>query len=157
MLPNSGTPSFVAPLRLHRHLARRPLVRQDHGTCHLVGGQLLSKHLSKHLLHLSSVARPCVHCVLAQKPVCASAAEGNWSVYGMIKQVIKTSARGRISHGGTPLSTNYRQTCLLCHKALARSTCSPKLQTPSYTQAVEKWESDSDSDASDDDDLARCR
>ena len=70
----------------------------------LVGNLRNSKHLGKHPPHLSSVARPCARRVLAQKPVCASAAERNWSVYGMIKQVIKTSARGPVAWG-TPLST----------------------------------------------------
>ena len=77
--------------------------------------------------------------MLAQ-PVSASAAERNWSVYGMIK----TSARGRMGHA-------VADKLVYCHEALHMQS---KLQTASYTQAVEKWDSDSDSDASDDDDLA---
>jgi hypothetical protein len=89
----------------------------------------------KHLPHLSSVARR----VLAQ-PVCASAAERNWSVYG----AIKTSARGRMGHA-------VADKLVYCHEALHMQS---KLQMAGYTQAVEKWDSDSDSDESDDEDLA---
>ena len=140
MLPNSGTPSRLdhdragdLPAERGRlHQAVRPLVHQDHGTRHLVRWWAM---YGKHLPHLSSVARR----VLAQ-PVCASAAERNWSVYGMIK----TSARGRMGHA-------VADKFVYCHEALHMRS---KLQTASYTQVVEKWDSDSDSDASDDDDLA---
>ena len=76
--------------------------------------------------------------VLAQ-PVCASAAERNWSVYG----AIKTTARGAMGHA-------VADKRVFCHEALHRKN---KLQTASYKQAVEKWDTDSDSDASDDEDL----
>ena len=92
----------------------------------------------KHLPRLSSVARR----VLAQ-PVCASAAERNWSVYG----AVKTKARSRMGHAvGDKL--------VYCHEALHMRT---KLQKASYRQEAEKckWDTDSDSDVSDDEsDLA---
>ena len=47
--------------------------------------------------HISAVARR----VLAQ-PVCASAAERNWSVYG----AIKTTARGQMGHAVAPTSAS---------------------------------------------------
>ena len=60
--------------------------------------------------------------------------------------MIKTSARGRMGHA-------VADKFVYCHEALHMRS---KLQTASYmyTQVVEKWDSDSDSDASDDDDLA---
>ena len=85
----------------------------------------------KHLPLLSSVA-----CKVLAQTVCASAAERNWSVYG----AVKTAARGRMGHAvGDKL--------VYCHEALHLKN---KLQTASYTQSVEKWDSDSDSDATDD-------
>ena len=83
--------------------------------------------------HISAVARR----VLAQ-PVCASAAERNWSVYG----AIKTTARGQMGHA-------VADKRVYCHEALHLKG---KLQTAGYKQAVEKWDSDSDSDVSSDDD-----
>ena len=81
--------------------------------------------------HIASVARR----VLAQ-PVCASAAERNWSVYGQIK----SASRNRMGHAvGDKL--------VYAHEALHLKQ---KLQKASYTQHVEKWDSDSDSDESDD-------
>ena len=72
--------------------------------------------------------------VLAQ-PVCASAAERNWSVYGQIK----TTARAHMGHAvGDKL--------VFCHEALHLKN---KLQKAGYKQVTEKWDSDSDSDQSD--------
>ena len=85
----------------------------------------------KHLPQLASVARR----VLAQ-PCCASAAERNWSVYGQIK----TKARSRMGH-----STGDK--LVYCHEALHMRA---KLQDAGYTQHTDKWDSDSDSDESDD-------
>ena len=92
----------------------------------------------KHLPLLASVARR----VLAQ-PVCASAlasaAERNWSVYGQIK----TASRSRMGHAvGDKL--------LYCHESLHMQN---KLQKAGYKQKVEKWDSDSDSDETDEEDL----
>ena len=88
----------------------------------------------KHLPVLSSVAKS----VLAQ-PACASAAERNWSIYGQIK----TTARSRMGHAtGDKL--------VYCHEALHLKG---KLQNAGYKQKTEKWDTDSDSDASDDEDL----
>ena len=88
----------------------------------------------KHLPLLSSVARR----VLAQ-PVCASAAERNWSVYGQVK----TRERGRMGHAvGDKLG--------YCHEAFHLKQ---KLQKASYKQKSLKWDSDSDSDESDEEDL----
>ena len=83
------------------------------------------------LTSLASVARR----VLAQ-PVCASAAERNWSVYGQIK----TTARASMGHAtGDKL--------VFMHESLHMQL---KLQTAAYRQPGEKWDSDSDSDKSDD-------
>ena len=84
--------------------------------------------------HISAVARR----VLAQ-PVCASAAERNWSVYG----AINTTASGQMGHA-------VADKRVYCHEALHRKG---KLQTAGYKQAVEKWDTDSDSDSSDEEDL----
>ena len=90
----------------------------------------------KHIPHISSVARR----VLAQT-VCASAAERNWSVYGQIK----TTTRGRMGHA-------VADKRVYCHEALHNRL---KLQKADYKQAIEKWDTDSDTDASDDEaDLA---
>ena len=87
-----------------------------------------------HLPRLRAVARR----VLAQ-PVCASAAERNWSVYGQIK----TRERGRMGHAvGDKL--------VYCHEALHLKD---KLQKANYEQNLVKWDSDSDSDASEEEDL----
>ena len=90
----------------------------------------------KHLPHLSSVARR----VLAQ-PICASAAGRNWFVYG----AIKTSARSRMGH-------TVADKLVYCHEVL-HYLVKAKLQTASYHQAAEKWDSDSDSDESDEENL----
>jgi hypothetical protein len=90
----------------------------------------------KHLPHLAAVARR----VLAQ-PVCASAAERNWSIYG----AIKTAARGQMGHA-------VADKRVYCHEALHLKG---KLQTAGYKQVVEKWDTDSDSDESDDEDLVQ--
>jgi hypothetical protein len=88
----------------------------------------------KHLPILSSVAKS----VLAQV-VCASAAERNWSVYGQIKSI----GRSRLGH-------ETSDKLVYCHEALALRE---KLQKASYKPSVEKWESDSDSGESDEEDL----
>ncbi|KAL1523115.1 hypothetical protein AB1Y20_018072 [Prymnesium parvum] len=80
---------------------------------------------------LASVAR----CVLNQ-PVSASAAERNWSVYGKIK-----------SENRTRLRHHKSDKLVYCHEALHLKL---KLQKAGYTQSAAKWESDSDSDGSDD-------
>jgi|TARA_B110000046_G_scaffold30518_1_gene32315 hypothetical protein len=89
----------------------------------------------KHLPILSSIASR----VLAQ-PVCASAAERNWSVYG----AIKTSGRSAMGHA-------VADKRVYVHEALHLNG---KLQAAGYKQAVEKWDSDSDSDESEDEDYA---
>ena len=88
----------------------------------------------KHLPILSGVATK----VLSQT-VCASAAERNWSVYG----AIKTTARGQMGHA-------VADKRVYCHEALHLKA---KLQNVGYKQAVEKWDTDSDSDSSDEEDL----
>ena len=77
--------------------------------------------------------------VLGQ-PVCASVAERNWSVYGQIK----TTMRSRMGH-------SVSDTRIYCHEALHLKE---KLTKAGYKQKVEKWDSDSDSDSSDEEDLA---
>ena len=88
----------------------------------------------KHLPLLSTVARS----VLGQ-PVCASAAERNWSVYGQIK----TTMRSRMGH-------TVSDKRVYCHEALHLKE---KLTKAGYKEKVEKWDSDSDSDSSDEEDL----
>ena len=88
----------------------------------------------KHLPHHSSVARR----VLAQ-PICASAAERNWSVYS----AIKTASHSRMGHA-------VADKLVYCHEALHLKA---KLQKAGYHQVAEKWDSDSDSHESDEEDL----
>ena len=85
----------------------------------------------KHLPILSGVAKT----VLSQV-VCASAAERNWSIYGQIKN----EKRHALSHAtGDKL--------VYCHEALHLKD---KLQKAGYEAKMVKWDSDSDSDESDD-------
>ena len=63
----------------------------------------------------------------------------NWSVYG----AVKTAARGTMGHA-------VADKLVYCHEALHLKN---KLQTAGYKQEAEKWDTDSDSDASDDEDL----
>ena len=84
-----------------------------------------------HLPILSRVAKS----VLAQV-VCASAAERNWSIYGRVK----TKERAQMGH-----TTSDK--LVYCHEALHLQR---KLQKAGYKAKVEKWDSDSDSDVSDD-------
>ena len=79
------------------------------------------------------------HVFHSHVSVCASAAERNWSVYG----AIKTTARGQMGHA-------VADKRVYCHEALHLKG---KLQTAGYKQAVEKWDTDSDSDSSDEEDL----
>jgi hypothetical protein len=73
--------------------------------------------------------------------VCASAAERNWSIYG----AVKTKARSSMSH-------EVGDKLVYCHEALHMRN---KLQKAGYKQEAEKWDTDSDSDESDDEnDLA---
>ena len=65
----------------------------------------------------------------------------NWSVYGQIK----TASQGTIGHA-------VADKRVYCHEALHNRL---KLQKADYKQGVEKWDTDSDTDASDDEaDLA---
>ena len=84
----------------------------------------------KHVPLLASVAR----LVLAQ-PLCASAAERNWSVYGKIKN----DTTSRMSH-------EVADKRVYCHEALHLKE---KLQTASYNQEVVAWDTDKDSDEED--------
>ena len=76
--------------------------------------------------------------MLAQ-PVCASAAERNWSVYG----AIKTAARGQMGHA-------VADKRVYCHEALHLKE---KAQHAGYKALVEKWDTDSDSSDGSDDEL----
>ena len=71
--------------------------------------------------------------------VCASAAERNWSVYGRIK----TKERSRMGHETGDMR-------VYCHEALHLKD---KMQTAGHKPKVEKWDSDSDSDETDEEDL----
>ena len=88
----------------------------------------------KHIPLVQSVAIR----VLSQ-PVCASAAERNWSVYGQIK----TKERSRMGHETGDMR-------VYCHEALHLQD---KMQSASYKAKVEKWDSDCDSDETDEEDL----
>lgn len=81
----------------------------------------------------ASLMRSLACCVLAQ-PVCASACERNWSVYGQIKSANRT----RLGH---PVADKL----VFCHEALHMRE---KLQKAGSKHDVVKWESDSDSDES---------
>ena len=80
---------------------------------------------------LSSVA-----CTVLAQTVCASPAERNWSVYGHIK----TAYRSRLQHGTA-------NKLVYSHETLHLRT---KRQKAGFKEKVVKWESDSDSDESDD-------
>lgn len=84
-----------------------------------------------HLPDLSRVAKS----VLAQV-VCSSAAERNWSIYGRIKH-----------KGRAVLGHSKGDKLVYCHEAIHLKN---KLHKAAYTVAVEKWDTDSDSDMSDD-------
>ena len=73
---------------------------------------------------------------LLAQPVAASPAERNWSVYGRIK----TDVRNRMGHA-------VADKLVYCHEALHLKD---KLQKAGFKAKVEKWDSDSDSDESDD-------
>lgn len=81
-----------------------------------------------------------VACSVLAQPVCASAAERNWSIYGSIKNEKRT----RLKHTTSD--------CLVyCHEALHLRI---KLQKSGYKEPTVKWESDSDDDdSSDEEDL----
>ena len=85
---------------------------------------------------LSSVA-----CSVLSQPVCASAAERNWSIYGSIKMDKRVS----LQH-----ATSDR--LVYCHEALHLRV---KLQKSGYKEPVVKWHSDCESDdgSSDEEDL----
>ena len=101
MLPNTGTPTHLQQSRLGLLSTSRSEGQEARGAQDVDGSRPLQHHLS-------SVARR----VLAQ-PICASAAERNWSVYG----AIKTTARSRLGHA-------VSDKLVYCHEALTRrSTC----------------------------------
>jgi hypothetical protein len=83
-----------------------------------------------------------VACSVLAQPVCASAAERNWSIYGSIK----TDKRSRLKH-------ETADKLVYCHEALALRT---KREKVGYSQVVLPWDedSDSDSDESEDDDFS---
>ena len=77
--------------------------------------------------------------VCRRAQVCASAAERNWSVYGQIK----TKARNGLGHETGDM-------LVYVHEALHLQD---KMQTAGYKTKVEKWDTDSDSDETDEEDL----
>mmetsp|Transcript_25022 Transcript_25022/g.60444 ORF Transcript_25022/g.60444 Transcript_25022/m.60444 type:complete len:672 (-) Transcript_25022:220-2235(-) len=83
-----------------------------------------------------------IACSVLSQPVCASAAERNWSIYG----AIKSDRRSSLQH-----ATADR--LVYCHEAIHLRT---KLQKVGYKEPHVRWESDSDDngDSSDDEDLA---
>ena len=80
---------------------------------------------------LSGVAK-----TVLEQVVSASAAERNWSIYGKIKD----ESRNRLSHSKS-------DKIVYCHEALHLQDMA---QDAGYKAPVEKWDSDSDSDESDD-------
>ena len=91
----------------------------------------------KHLPLLCSYAK----CILAQ-PAAASAAERNWSIYGLIKSDRRTRLRPVVA-----------DKLVYCHEALALHA---KLQDAAYRPEPEPWDEDSDED-SDASDASRMR
>lgn len=84
-----------------------------------------------HLPLLSTVAK----AVLSQV-VCSSAAERNWSIYGRIKH-----------KGRSTLGHSKGDKLVYCHEAIHLKN---KLGKAHYKLKIAKWDTDSDSDASDD-------
>ena len=82
----------------------------------------------KHLPLLCAYAK----CILAQ-PAAASAAERNWSIYGLIKSDRRTRLRPVVA-----------DKLVYCHEALALHA---KLQDAAYRPDPEPWDEDSDSDS----------
>ena len=140
MLPNSGTPSFVQS-RPSGYIDIAPKVVASPDVLFLgaprpwhlpvpPGWSWWATYATVSTLVSTPRTSPRLRAhgarrVLAQ-PVCASAAERNWSVYGMIKQVIKTSARGRMGHA----VVDKLVYSVLCHEALVRSK--ERHAVPSY-------------------------
>lgn len=87
----------------------------------------------RHLPLLSAIAPR----VLAQ-PAAASAAERNWSVYGQIR----TAQKSRMHHGTA-------DKLVYCHESMHLQQ---KLQDAGWAPDVERWESDEDSDGSEEED-----
>ncbi|KAL1510843.1 hypothetical protein AB1Y20_007125 [Prymnesium parvum] len=83
-----------------------------------------------------------VACSVLAQPVCASAAERNWSIYGSIK----SERRTRLKH-----ITSDR--LVFCHEALHLRL---KLRKSGYKEPTVKWESDSDDDDSSDEEDLKC-
>ena len=81
-------------------------------------------------------ALKCVATSVLDQVVAASAAERNWSVYGRIK----SKERSRLGH-------KKRDKRVYCHEAIHLRE---KLEKAEYKNKLEKWESDSDSDESSD-------
>ena len=136
------------PVQEHLAKLQMQLMRyqRKEGTFSMLSVQINAKTLApaewwhmygKHLPELCSVAKR----VLAQ-PVCASAAERNWSVYGQIK----AAGSSRRNHSNADKR-------VFCHETLRMKV---KLQSAGYTQAVEAWDPmDSDSDESDEEDYTK--
>ena len=83
------------------------------------------------------VLRRCLsHLTALSQVVCASAAERNWSIYGQIK----SEKRCGLSHAKS-------DKLVYCHEALHLKE---KLQKAGYKAKMVKWDSDTDSDESDD-------
>lgn len=85
----------------------------------------------KHIPSLASVA-----CSVLAQPVCASACERNWSIYGQIKRANRTRLRHHVA-----------DKLVFCHEALHMRK---NLSKASSKQKAVKWDSDTDSDDSDD-------
>ena len=71
-------------------------------------------------------------CFLAQ-PAAASAAERNWSIYGLIKSDRRTRLRPVVA-----------DKLVYCHEALALHA---RLQDAAYRPVAEPWDEDSDEDS----------
>ena len=83
-----------------------------------------------------------VACSVLSQPVCASAAERNWSIYGSIK----TDKRTRLGHA-------VADRLVYCHEALHLRE---RMNKAGYKAPVVKWDSDSESDDSSDEEDLKC-
>ena len=84
-------------------------------------------------------AAPCVRATPKSASRSRSARRRSSLIYG----AIKTTVRGAMGHA-------VADKRVYCHEALHLKG---KLQAAGYKQAVEKWDADSDSDSSDEEDL----
>ena len=127
MLPNSNTDAFITHSRRHAWRLQQPRKRTSPTSLPKRQGPIWAS-VTVLQDHATS---PSVQCKNCDKKFCGGA----------------TRIREHITGGGAIEATHAR---VYVHEALHLQG---KLQAAGYKQAIEKWDSDSDSDASDDEDL----